>query len=120
MPASILLEAYRRVVHSGSGLADVKQSDVDNMYAAIRAAPIPMLSKGLNPHTLEMVARYLEQRPEAASAQEVALGTGVSRGTARRYLEHLEALGRTTIELRYGAAGRPEHRYRLVKSATAC
>ena len=113
------LEAYRRLVQRGSGLADVKQSDVDNMYAAIRAAPIPMLPKGLNPPTLEMVVRYLKQRPEAASAQEVAQGTGVSRGTARRYLEYLEALGRTTMELRYGAAGRPEHRYRLVDPATA-
>jgi response regulator of citrate/malate metabolism len=115
----VALEAYRRLVQRGSGLADVKQSDVDNMYAAIRAAPIPMLPKGLNPPTLEMVVRYLEQRPEAASAHEVARGTGVSRGTARRYLEYLEALGRTTMELRYGVAGRPEHRYRLVDPATA-
>ena len=50
---------------------------------------------------------------------EVAHGTGLSRGTARRYLEFLEAQGRTTLELRYGAAGRPGHRYRLVDPAGA-
>lgn len=113
------LEAYRRLVQQGSGLAVVEQSDVDHMYAAVRAAPMPVLPKGLNRPTLEMVVRYLRQRPAAASAQDVADGTGVSRGTARRYLEFLEAQGRTRMELRYGAAGRPEHRYRLVDPAGA-
>jgi hypothetical protein len=61
-----------------------------------------MLPKGLNRPTLEMVARYLGQRPEAASAQDMAHSTGVSRGTARRYLEFLEAQGHTAMELRYG------------------
>jgi response regulator of citrate/malate metabolism len=108
------LDAYRRLVERGSGLRSVEQSDVDNMYAALRATPVPTLPKGLNRPTLEMVVRYLNERPDAASAQEVADGTGVSRTTARRYLEFLESQGRTTLELRYGAAGRPEHRYRLV------
>ena len=114
------LEAYRRLVERGSGLAAVEQSDIDHMYAAVRATPTPMLPKGLNRPTLEMVVRYLGQRPEPASAQDIAQGTGISRGTARRYLEFLEAQGRTTLELRYGAAGRPEHRYRLVDPAGAC
>jgi response regulator of citrate/malate metabolism len=108
------LEAYRRLVERGSGLGAVEQSDVDNMYAALRATPTATLPKGLNRPTLEMVLKYLNQRPDAASAQEVADGTGVSRATARRYLEFLESQGRTTLELRYGSAGRPEHRYRLV------
>jgi response regulator of citrate/malate metabolism len=43
----------------------------------------------------------------------VAEGTGLSRATARRYLEYLEAQGRAAMELRFGSAGRSEHRYRL-------
>jgi response regulator of citrate/malate metabolism len=113
------LEAYRRLVQQRSGLAAVEQSDVDRMYAAIRATATPVLPKGLNRPTLELVVRYLGQRPDAVSALDVAHGTGVSRGTARRYLEFLETQGRTTMELRYGAAGRPEHRYRLVDAAGA-
>ena len=110
------LDAYRRLVERGSSLGSVEQSDIDSMYATMRATHAPMLPKGLNRPTLELVVRYLEQQSEAASAQDVAHGTGVSRGTARRYLEFLEAQGRTTLELRYGVAGRPEHRYRLVLS----
>ena len=37
---------------------------------------------------------------------------GISRGTARRYLEYLESLGSVELTLRYGATGRPEHLYR--------
>ena len=36
---------------------------------------------------------------------------GLSRVTARRYLEHLVSEGSVELELKYGA-GRPEHRYR--------
>jgi response regulator of citrate/malate metabolism len=31
--------------------------------------------------------------------------------STRRYLEHLVRLGRAEVRLRYGGAGRPEHRY---------
>jgi hypothetical protein len=52
------------------------------------------------------------RRREAAGevgAVEIAQRTGVSRGTARRYLEYLAATGAIELTLRYGAAGRPEH-----------
>jgi response regulator of citrate/malate metabolism len=113
------LEGYRRLLDRSSALEDVQQSDVDRLYAAVRAAPAAELPKGLNRPTLELVLRYLGQRPDAASAQDVAQGTGLSRGTARRYLEFLETQGRTTMELRYGSAGRPEHRYRLIDTSAA-
>ncbi|MGH9060447.1 MAG: two-component system response regulator, partial [Acidimicrobiales bacterium] len=36
----------------------------------------------------------------------------ISRATAQRYLSHLAHTGRVHLALRYGSAGRPEHRYR--------
>jgi response regulator of citrate/malate metabolism len=108
------LESCRRLVERRSALGAVEQSDVDRLYATIRARPEEALPKGLNRPTLELVLSFLNQHLEAASALQVAEGTGLSRGTARRYLEFLEEQGRTRIELRYGSAGRPEHRYRLV------
>jgi two-component system CitB family response regulator len=50
------------------------------------------------------------------SASEVAAHLGTSRATAQRYLARLEAAGRITMTLRYGSAGRPEHRYRYQRS----
>jgi len=47
-----------------------------------------------------------------ASAAEVAEAVGMSRVSARRYLEHLVAEGHAQVTPRYGATGRPENRYR--------
>jgi two-component system CitB family response regulator len=47
-----------------------------------------------------------------ASAAEVARAVGMSRVSARRYLEHLVAEGHAQVSPRYGATGRPENRYR--------
>ncbi len=41
------------------------------------------------------------------SAAEVAEMTGMSRGTAQRYLSHLHEIGPVQIRLRYGSGGRP-------------
>ena len=49
----------------------------------------------------------------------VADEAGVSRVTARRYLDHLCQLGKVEVTMRYGGPGRPEHRYRLVTSIPA-
>jgi response regulator of citrate/malate metabolism len=46
------------------------------------------------------------------SAAEVADAVGVSRVTARRYLEYLAEQGLALRSPRYGSAGRPEHVYR--------
>ena len=43
--------------------------------------------------------------------QTVADQVGVSRATAQRYLAQLSADGQLAMQLRYGATGRPEHRY---------
>ena len=36
---------------------------------------------------------------------------GISRVSARRYLEHLNETGKAEVTLRYGEVGRPERRY---------
>jgi len=51
---------------------------------------------------------------EDSSAAEVARTVGVSRATAQRYLSALADEGSVSIQLQYGATGRPEHRYGLV------
>jgi hypothetical protein len=94
------------------------QADVDRLYTLMAGPSLPAadLPKGLNRPTLELVVRYLLAQRAARSAQQVAEGIGVSRATARRYLEYLESRGQATLVLRYGSAGRPEHRYRAAGS----
>lgn len=71
------------------------------------------LPKGFSAPTLQLVAAALRQAGAGVdlSAREVAEACGVSRVSARRYLEFLTTQGLAELRPRYGAAGRPEHRY---------
>lgn len=96
-------------------LEEADQVDVDRIFASLRAAgPGVPLPKGLSGATLGSVLGALGEAPVGLTAQEAATAVGMSRVTARRYLDHLCRLGRAQLALRYGTIGRPEHRYRLV------
>ncbi|MEV4565816.1 response regulator [Nonomuraea sp. NPDC049419] len=89
---------------------EARQDDVDRLFGVLpSAAPMP---KGLSPATCALVADTLREAGGDLSAAEAAELTGLSRVSARRYLEHLCAVGQAELRPRYGTAGRPEHRYR--------
>lgn len=90
----------------------VTQADVDRAYAAMRPAPGGALPKGFSAVTQQLVLKALHDDVEQ-SAVEVAESTGISRVSARRYLELLVDNGQAELRLRYGVTGRPEHQYRL-------
>lgn len=88
------------------------QDDVDQLFGALRARLTgEALPKGMSLDSLRAVVEALRQRPDGLSATEAASVVGVSRVTARRYLEHLADEGRVTRSPRYGGAGRPEVGY---------
>ncbi|GAA2363252.1 response regulator [Nonomuraea africana] len=87
---------------------EVRQDDIDRLFGVVRA-PLP---KGLSSATCALVADALRQAAGDLSASEAAALTGLSRVSARRYLEYLCAAGRAELRPRYGTTGRPEHRYR--------
>ena len=51
-------------------------------------------------------------RTDEVSASGTAEALGLSRVTARRYLEHFVDAGLAEVRLQYGGTGRPERRYR--------
>jgi response regulator of citrate/malate metabolism len=63
--------------------------------------------------TAELIERTLRTAEGTLSAAECATLAGISRVSARRYLEHFHTIGNADVTLRYGAAGRPERRYRF-------
>lgn len=82
------------------------QAEVDRLRGV---APAPNLPKGLSPATLELIADALDGQPRTAS--EVAEQVGLSRVSARRYLEHLVTEGIARSQPRYGTTGRPSTEY---------
>ena len=91
---------------------EAEQEEIDALLGELRAPGATPLPKGLSKETLELVARTLKQAESPRSAAETAERAGLSRVTARRYLEHLVHTNQVELELRYGGSGRPEHRYR--------
>lgn len=71
-------------------------------------------AKGFSQYTYEKVIEYIENmRGKTFTAQQVAKSIGVSRITARRYLDLLEKEEKIVLELEYGKVGRPQNKYRL-------
>jgi len=88
------------------------QTEVDRIFGRGGSGP-NQLPKGLSPETAELVIATLGELDHEISAQECADAVGISRVSARRYLEHFATLGRVQVSLRYGSPGRPERRYLL-------
>ena len=91
------------------------QDEVDRALAALRAPGPAALPKGLSGPTLERVTATLRGSQEGLTAAGVAEAVGISRITARRYLEHLVNAGRAGRSPQYGQVGRPELVYRWAR-----
>lgn len=102
---------YHTGIHSG---ATLDQGVVDRLLRPHPGKHVDHCEtpKGIDPLTLRKVRRVFADDPEkTVSAEEVAEELGVSRTTARRYLEHLVSEGFLDADLLYGVIGRPERRY---------
>ncbi|MGW5331659.1 response regulator [Streptomyces bauhiniae] len=100
--------------HAAAGEAS-GQDEVDRALAALRAPAPAALPKGLSAPTLERVTGVLRETPEGRTAAEVAEEVGISRITARRYLEYLVEAARAARSPQYGQVGRPELRYHWLR-----
>ncbi|MET1066292.1 MAG: response regulator, partial [Arthrobacter sp.] len=113
----------RRELAAGGAAGPLDQDSIDRLIAPARrvsaadsvadpaAEPMARLPKGLSRATLDAVIEALRSSPDDVSAAGMALQVGLSRVSARRYLEYLVSHGFARLTPRYGAAGRPENRY---------
>lgn len=116
------LEEYRTYRAELAGLEALGQETIDRMlgrglrpggsagHAAMQSQPY---QKGIDPVTLDRIARVLREERRPMTGDEIAARAGVSRTTANRYLRHLTAVGQVQAEPIYGSVGRPELRYWL-------
>jgi response regulator of citrate/malate metabolism len=105
------LERYARYRAQVDVAAEPDQAKVDALIGTLRGTTARTLPKGLNATTLDHVRDAVRESGAPLTASEVAGRCGLSRVTARRYLEHLVVEGVVTLSMRYGGTGRPEHLY---------
>ncbi|WP_370291592.1 response regulator [Nocardioides sp.] len=120
-----LAERLRQVAATLSSLRadgdrETDQDTIDRAFGAARGPQRPTatgggagtpLPKGLSPETAELVLAAI-RAAEEVGASDTAQAVGLSRVTARRYLEHFVDAGIAEVRLQYGGTGRPQRRYR--------
>jgi response regulator of citrate/malate metabolism len=110
------LLAFRAAHDLLAGVTTAAQTDIDAVFSTPGTAR-PSLPKGLSRETADLVLGALPPGSDL-SASEVGERVGISRVSARRYLEHFVATGQAVVRLQYGGAGRPERRYRTTRPAS--
>ncbi|OOV86696.1 response regulator [Oceanospirillum linum] len=118
------------LVQSDCSLA---QQDVDQLMPRSDVAPVlkattsdavasptsgfsqKSLPKGIDALTLDKVrAAFDSDVADLVNAETLGRMVGVSRTTARRYLEYLVSNQQLEADISYGSVGRPERRYRRI------
>ena len=95
-------------------ITNLDQTDVDEIiHPAQDSVQTDLrIPKSINPLTLEKVEEEVKKLDaNGVNAEVLGLQLGISRTTARRYLEFLVAKGAVKPSLVYGSVGRPERLY---------
>lgn len=93
---------------------ELTQAELDRLFLDINKKKNNTLPKGLNADTMEKINTFLKTENTSLSAEEVAKATGVSRVTARRYLEYLVEVEVAQVKMEYSQIGRPTNRYHII------
>lgn len=110
------LSRYRDHFERLKALDTVQQSDIDGLLPRANTAspanrPVNSLPKGIDALTLVKVRELLQSAPDSQGAEMVGQNIGISRTTARRYLEYLVSTNELVVDVSYGGVGRPERHY---------
>ncbi len=109
------LQRYHQHRQQLSNLQQVDQKTIDALLprgsASSAANANSRTPKGIDELTLEKVHALFANMGDSLGATTVAESLGVSRTTARRYLEYLVSRGELVVDVSYGGVGRPERCY---------
>jgi CitB family two-component system response regulator MalR len=91
----------------------LNQQELDSLIGEKKAEPDALvLLKGLDRHTLKRICESIATYQEYVfNSDEIARLSGISRVSAKKYLEFLTKSGAITMNITYGAVGRPVHRF---------
>ncbi|QQK76997.1 response regulator [Salicibibacter cibarius] len=111
------LERYDRKRRLLTEKEEMDQAEIDRLIGSADAKQASgsanqELPKGIDEITLNTIEDILTKtKDQGITASSLGEKIGVSRSTARRYLEYLVSINVVKTELKYGDVGRPERRY---------
>lgn len=110
------LRRYLTLKQSLSAASALTQTELDRFFFSghcRKKLMLPALSEAERVSCKHMLSALLHAPDRRATALEAAQLLGISRVTARKYLELLTAAGYVKKHAIYGAAGRPQYLYQL-------
>jgi two-component system CitB family response regulator len=98
------LSRYQDHVERLNALDTVEQSDIDGLLPRAKSdspanRPANFLPKGIDALTLNKVRDLFQSAPHSQGAEMVGQNIGVSRTTARRYLEYLVSTNELVVDV---------------------
>ena len=110
------IEDYKRKKELLSISEEMDQKLIDRFFGITNQSTIMQndLPTGVDRHTLKKVQEVVKEL-RGVSIDEMSEEMGVSRTTARRYLEYLVSIDVCTAKHEYGIVGRPQRKYYLIE-----
>jgi len=108
------LQTYLEKRKTLAGSGNLQEESIQSLWHPAKSSAgtdVVLTPKGIDPITMEKVVFHIRQQANGITAEKLGVASGLSRSTARRYLEYLVSERRATAELTYGTIGRPERRY---------
>ncbi|MFV0574707.1 MAG: response regulator [Vibrio sp.] len=107
------LDRYLTLNNAMKAYENVEQRQIDELFnLQLREKQQNLLPKGIESLTLEKIKRVFSQNIGVKfTVEQLVQEIGISKTTARRYLEYCSANGLLTAENEYGKVGRPERVY---------
>ncbi|MEK5037842.1 response regulator [Sporosarcina sp. FSL K6-3457] len=113
------LKRYSAQTQMLASRAELDQKEIDRLTGshwldAVEKVNVSggQLPKGIDQITLDKIKEVLQMYSgPGVTALEAGDKVGVSRSTARRYLEYLVSIKEVDAQLKYGDIGRPERKY---------
>jgi len=109
------LKKYQSYYSKLQNSENLHQDDVDKLLKRHQSQSFKTekrLPKGIDALTLEKIRSQLAENDDSYTAEGLGLITGMSRTTARRYLEYLVGNDEISADVNYGTIGRPERVYK--------
>jgi len=115
------LEKFKNLNQTYSSDDNLDQLDIDRMRISKYESQAPYKSKSSgsderNQTVIDILELLKRHESTGYTAQEVADALGISRITARRYLDDMESEDKLELYLEYGKIGRPRNKYRISKN----
>lgn len=114
------LENYQSKIRKLKQNDELSPDQIESLWNSgvqVQLAEASSSPKGIDPLTLDKIKRCVASIDKSGiTAEALSAESGVSRSTARRYLEYLISQKKIYAELIYGNVGRPERRYFRIDS----